>query len=203
MQLTGNISPLSPLWKRSSRASAELAERLDELGLFDLMDAGPAARAKEALARKGIEALWKLELGRDAFAGDSEDLAEGGVGAFLEELRPYLVQRGVTLGEIEDGFDDDGRRYEVRVGDDVHTIFDATAGDPVEHAWGLAWVRAFRLVNGLLAAAGSPERAYTMPEENVWFLTPEQFEALRLAIPEPRDRPYEPVDDAPWYGAEH
>jgi hypothetical protein len=64
-------------------------------------------------------------------------------------------------------------------------------------------VRAFRLVNGLLAAAGSPERAYTMPEENVWFLTREQFEALRSAIPEPRDRPYEPVDDAPWYGAEH
>jgi hypothetical protein len=64
-------------------------------------------------------------------------------------------------------------------------------------------VRAFGILNGLLDAAGSPERAYTMPEENVWFLTPDQYEAIRSAIPEPRDRPYEPVDDPPWYGADH
>ena len=177
--------------------------RLDELGLFDRMQPDEAARAKRAVAQRGIEALWKLELGRDLFAGDSEDLAEGGVGGFLEELRPYLVERGVELGEIEDRLSDDGERYDVRVGDDVHTIFDETAGDTAENAWGLAWVRAFGIVNGLLAAAGSRERAYTMPEENVWFLTPDQFEALRAAIPEPRDRPYQPVDDPPWYGAEH
>jgi hypothetical protein len=49
----------------------------------------------------------------------------------------------------------------------------------------------------------SRERAYTMPEWDIWFLTPEQFDAIRSAIPEPRDRSYEPVDDPPWYGAEH
>jgi hypothetical protein len=191
------------IWKRKSPVGEELAAVLDELGLFDRMDADAAAEAKEAVAWKGIDALWKLELGRDTFAGDSEDLAEGGAGAFLEELRPYLLQRGIAFGEIEDRFGNDGERYEVRVGDDVHTIFDATAGDSVEHAWGLAWVRAFQVVNGLLSAAGSSERAYTMPEENVWFLTPKQFETIRSAISESRHRPYEPVDDPPWYGAEH
>jgi hypothetical protein len=194
---------LSPFWKRNSQAGEGLAARLDDLGLFDRMQPDEAAGAKEAVGRKGIDALWRLELRRDVFAGDSEDLAEGGVGAFLEELRPYLVERGVALGEIEDRFSDDGERYDVRVADDVHTIYDTTAGDRVENAWGLAWVRAFGIVNGLLAAAGSRERAYTMPEENVWFLTPDQFEVLRAAIPGPRDRPYEPVDDPPWYGAEH
>jgi hypothetical protein len=64
-------------------------------------------------------------------------------------------------------------------------------------------VRAFEIVNGLLAAAGSEERAYTMPESDVWFLTPDQLDALRSAIPEARDRPYAPVDDPPWYGAGH
>jgi hypothetical protein len=64
-------------------------------------------------------------------------------------------------------------------------------------------VWAFGIVNGLLDSAGSPERAYTLPEENVWFSTPDQYEAIRSAIPESRDRPYEPVDDPPWYGADH
>jgi hypothetical protein len=50
---------------------------------------------------------------------------------------------------------------------------------------------------------GEPDRAYMLPEQDVWFLTPEQFDAIRSAIPEPRDRPYEPVDEPPWYGAEH
>jgi hypothetical protein len=73
----------------------------------------------------------------------------------------------------------------------------------MERGWGLAWVRAFEIVNGLLAKASSPERAYTVPEWDVWFLTPQQFEAIRSAVPAPRDRPYEPVDDPPWHGAEH
>jgi hypothetical protein len=64
-------------------------------------------------------------------------------------------------------------------------------------------VRAFEIVNGLLAEAKSPERAYAMPEWDVWFLTPEQFEATRSAISDPRQRPYEPIDDPPWYGQEH
>jgi hypothetical protein len=67
------------------------------------------------------------------FAGDSEDLAEGGVGEFLRELRPFLAARGVTLGEIEDRFSDDGN-YSVRVGDAMHTIHDATAGERDEES---------------------------------------------------------------------
>jgi hypothetical protein len=34
-------------------------------------------------------------------------------------------------------------------------------------------------------------------------MTPEQFELLSAAIPNPRDRPYAPIDDPPWYGEEH
>jgi hypothetical protein len=199
---------LSPLWKRRSRAGEELAERLDQLGLFDYVDADMTPRARDAFARKGIQALWTADVGRSVISGDAEDLAEGGVGAFLEALRPHLAQRGVTLGEIEDRFGDDADRYDVRVGDSVHTIYDLTGADAdaresTARLWGLAWVRAFEIVNGLLATAGSLERAYTMPESDVWFLTPDQLDALRSAIPEPRDRPYAPVDDPPWYGAGH
>src|SRR5436190_14742933 len=115
----GDERGLSPLRKKNSRVGADLAERLDQLGLFGVLDADAAARAKDEVARKGIDALWTVELGRSVLAGDAEDLAEGGVGQFLEELRPYLAQRDVTLGEIEDRIRDDAERYDVRVGDDV------------------------------------------------------------------------------------
>jgi hypothetical protein len=199
---------VSPLWKRSSRAGEDLAQRFDQLGLFDLLEAEAAARAKDEIARKGIDGLFTVDVGRSVFAGDAEDLAEGGVGEFLETLRPHLAQRGVTFGETEDLFGDDADRYDVRVGSDVHTIYDlagadADARDSMARGWALAWVRAFRIVNDLLATANAQERAYTMPEWDVWFLTPEQFDAIRSALPKPRDRPYEPVDDPPWYGAAH
>jgi hypothetical protein len=195
---------MSPFWKMSAPVGAQnLAEELGQLGLFDRMDAVAADRAKQAFARRGIDALWSIELGREVFAGDAEDLAEGGIGEFLEVLRPYLSERGVAFGDVEDLFSDDGTRYDVRVGNEVHAIYRTDAGDSMERMWGLAWVRAFEIVNRLLEKAGSPERAYTMPEWNVWFLTPQQCDAIRAAIAEPRERPYAPVDDPPWYGAEH
>ena len=193
-----------PLWRRkaSPAGADELANRLETLGLFEQLDADAARRVKEAVAREGIDALFRTELKRTAFAGDAEDLAEGGIGGFLEELRPLLEVRGVELGEVEDDFREDG--YRVRVGDEVYTIYgaDVIEGD-MARGWGLAWVRAFDIVNGLLERAGSRERAYTLPEWDVWFLTPEQFETIRAAIDEPRHRPYLPVDEHPWYGADH
>ena len=196
------------LWKRRPPAGAQdLAERFHRLGLFDRMDPAEAERANEAVARQGIDALWRIDLRRSIFAGDAEDLAEGGVGVFLEELRPYLSERGVGLGNVEDVLSEDASSYAVRVGDEVHTVYDASIATTDigsgARLWGLSWVRGFQIVNGLLEHAGSRERAYTMPEWDVWFLTPEQFAAVRSAIEEPGQRPYIPVDEPPWYGAEH
>jgi hypothetical protein len=124
------------------RWAQDLADELERLGLFDRMDAIAAERAKQAFARKGIDALWRIELGRAVVAGDAEDLAEGGIGEFLEELRRYLSERGVALGDVEDLVSDDGTRYDVRVGNEVHAIYDlsgadANAGDSMERMWGL------------------------------------------------------------------
>jgi hypothetical protein len=194
-----------PLWKKRREPEAqELADRLDQLGLFEHLDAAEAQRAKEAFARDGLDALWRLDLRRSAMVGDAEDLAEGGIGEFLEELRPHLVERGVDFGEVEDVVDEDTLAYDVRVGDEVHTIYGPDAAQAeMARVWGIAWVRGFEILNGLLERAGSRERAYTMPEWDVWFLTPEQFDAVRAAVEEPRSRPYLPVDEHPWYGADH
>jgi len=200
---------VSPLWKRKPPPAAPvLAQRFDELGLFEHLDSGDRQRAKDAVASKGIDAVWRVELARDVMSNDPEDLAEGGVGEFLQDLREHLARRGVTIAQIEDIFNEERTRYEVKVDDDLHTIYDlegadADAMESMSRLWGLAWARAFDLVNDLLESAGSHERAYKLPEATVWFLTPEQFEALRSAIENPRDRPYAPNTTAPWYGEEH
>ncbi len=199
---------MAPLWRRRREpppGAAELSERLDSLGLFAYLEPADAEAAKAAFARKGIDALWTQELGRSEFAGDAEDLAEGGVGDFLESLRPLLERRGVRIGAVEDRVSDDGMRYEVVVDGRTYPIYDlgADTGDvDTASTWGLAWVRAFELLNELLERAGSQERAYAVEEWIVWFLTPDQFEALRAAIPEPRARPHTPRDEPPWYGQE-
>ncbi len=130
------------------------------------------------------------------------------MGEFIDELRPHLETRGVRVGDVVDELDEWRLRYVVRVGGTGHTIYDLTGADAdargdMARGWALAWVRAFEIVNGLLAQSGARERAYTMPEWDVWFLTEEQFDALRAAIPAPRERPYAPIDDPPWYGEEH
>ena len=188
--------------KRPTASGQELADRFETLGLFEHLDPDEAQRAKAAFARDGLDALYRTELRRSAFGGDAEDLAEGGIGEFLEALRPHLAERGVELPQVDDDFREDG--YDVRIGDEVHSIYgaDAVEGD-MARGWGISWVRAFEIVNGLLERAGARERAYTVPEWEVWFLTPEQFDAIRAEIDEPRDRPYTPVDEPPWYGADH
>src|SRR5439155_14641712 len=58
---------------------------------------------------------WASALSPVPALNDSEDLAEGGVGALLEELRPTLTARGVDYGLVEDRFDEEHERYEVIV----------------------------------------------------------------------------------------
>ena len=57
---------MSRLWRRKSppAGASESAERFDELRLFEHLDVVAAARAKDAFARKGIEALWEVDVAR-------------------------------------------------------------------------------------------------------------------------------------------
>ena len=49
---------------------------------------------------------WRL------YSADAEDLAEGGVGAFIEVIRPFLVSEGVQMSQVTDQIDE---RYVVLV----------------------------------------------------------------------------------------
>src|SRR5207249_2325793 len=57
---------------------------------------------------------FPFESGREFFA-DAEDLAEGGVGKFLNEIGSFLRRQGVQLGDVSDEMDEEGQGYWVTV----------------------------------------------------------------------------------------
>ena len=182
-------------------------DRLEELGFFQYIAGDQLQTAKEGFVGVGWSGVYG-ESGR-LFPADAEDLAEGGVGDFLREIEPFLRQQGVTLSQVEDRFGEDS--YGVVVNGKTYLIYDAQELQRTQQelglSWGLSTMRSFALVNGLLADAGSGERLYAVNGGNDlfgFFLTPELHDVIR-SHPDatPRDRPYVPRDEPPWYGQEH
>jgi hypothetical protein len=187
--------------RRRSEGDPALAERLDELGYFAYLDADAAARAKQAVARKGADELFRIDDdGRFLIApADAEDLAEGSVGEFLEELEP-LARFGAEVESVEDDVSDDGRRYVVRVDGAEHVIYDEA--DSPHDQWPLATARALAIVNDRLARAGTAERLYAQGgghDLSLWLLTPELQRLVASVLPPP-EAPYLPTDTAPGFG---
>ncbi|HYZ75981.1 MAG TPA: hypothetical protein VE596_01285 [Gaiellaceae bacterium] len=196
---------MSPLFRR--RPSAEevrLANELDARGFFRYLDPEDAEKAKTAVAKDGIEAIWRVETARFVLAADPEDLAEGGIADWLEELRPALDRMGVRISEdVEQEIDES--RYVVYTGGRDYAIYDlagadAAAAEDRAFLWGLSWSRGFALLNDLLEQAGSEERAYAGSDAGVWFLTPELYEALVAELGSDRERPYVPNEQPPAFG---
>jgi hypothetical protein len=188
--------------RRRDEGGAELAERLDELGYFAYLDADAAARAKQAVARKGADELFRIDDdGRFVISpADAEDLAEGSVGEFLEQLEPVLARFGAEVASVEDDVSDDGRRYVVRVDGAEHVIYDET--DPPDDQWPLATARALAIANERLARAGAAERLYAQGGGHdlfLWLLTPELQQLVASVVPA-REAPYLPTDTAPGFG---
>jgi hypothetical protein len=197
---------VAPLFRRRkpSAEDVSLANDLEAHGFFRYLDPEDAQKAKAAVARDGIGAIWRVETGRFVLGADAEDLAEGGIADWLEELRPALERMGVQIDEeVEQEIDDS--HYVVRAGGRDYTIYDlegadAAAAEDGALLWGLSWSRAFGLLNDLLERAGSGERAYAGSDAGVWLLTPELFEALAAELGDDRERPYVPNEQPRWFG---
>jgi hypothetical protein len=197
---------VAPLFRRRkpSAEGVRLANDLDAHGFFRYLDPEDAARAKAAVAIDGIGAIWRVETGRFVLGADAEDLAEGGIVEWLEELRPALARMGVRIrDDVEQEIDES--RYVVRAGGRDYTIYDlegadAAAAEDGALLWGLSWARAFALLNGLLEQTGADERAYAGADAGVWFLTPELHEALVAELGDDRERPYVPNEQPRAFG---
>jgi hypothetical protein len=197
---------VAPLFRRRkpSAEDSQLANDLEARGFFRYLDPTDAEKAKAAVAKAGIDAIWRVETGRFVLGADAEDLAEGGITDWLDELRPALKRMGVRIpDDVEQEIDES--RYVVHAGGRDYTIYDlegadAAAAEDGALLWGLSWSRAFGLLNDLLQQAGSGERAYAGSDVGVWFLTPELFEALVAELGDDRERPYVPNEQPRAFG---
>jgi hypothetical protein len=186
--------------------STPFVAELEELGYFNGLAPGKAQTMKQGLEQRGWLALFSDS--HRLFMADAEDLAEGGVGQFLREVSPFLSAQKVTLPVIEDVSSQDG--YTVRVGGATYRIYDAeelgrdSSGEEGGLIWGLSSVRGFRIVDELLTAVGSVERAYAVNGGNdlfVMFLTPELHHVIMDHPDASRhDGPYVLKEEYPSFG---
>lgn len=156
-----------------------LLDQLEKLGFYRYATPGQVSELKAEAAKTGY--LFGGEGARRDYMADSEDLAEGGVKRFVDEILPLLEELGVRGVTLEEDFGEEG--YLVFVNGIrlvMYTEDEMRNGD----IWELTTKRAFALVNDLLEKAGSPERVYQLYGGNdlrAIFLTPEMFEAIRAS----------------------
>ena len=164
-----------------------------------------ADKVRAEIKDKGWPALFG-DSGR-VFGADGLTLAKGGVGRFIEKLRPFLEGQGVRIPDLKDDLQQesytllvDGAPFPIWTRNELARELGAQPGITA----GLAAARAFALVNKLLENAKSPERAYAIYSGaalSVMFLT-EDLLAIMKADPVavPKFMPYRLTMDFPFFG---
>ena len=206
--LLGIFLTLLPACNKSNMNDSFVTD-LDAHGYFKGLAPEKAQVLRADFRKQGWTAIFS-ESHRFHHA-DAEDLAEGGICAFIREVEPFLTGQGVRLPELQDEVSDKG--YSVRVGGISHKIYDAadlkrdTTGKELGIIWGLAMTRGFAIVDQLLEAAGSPERLYSVNGGNdlfAFFLTPDLHRIIsQHPKAEAADGPYKPTVEYPWFGQPH
>ena len=137
-------------------------DRLEQLGFFQYASTAERVAAKGQFQNIGWAAIYG-ETGR-LFHADAESLAEGGVGEFLHRIQPFLKGQGVPIKQVDDHFDENG--YSITTNGKDYVVYNTEEltrkGTQLSSTWDLATVRAFALVNELLADAKSNERLYAI-----------------------------------------
>ena len=129
---------------------------------------------------------------------DAEELADKGILEAFEHLHPQLREYDWLPVDIEEEVDADGAMYTVFADEQRYDI----RGDGVTgHAWTLATVAFFDIVNTSLAVA--THKFYALHRGNDLagvFLSDEQFQMARQSIKRRSQWPWIPVNQAPDYG---
>ena len=161
-------------WSQRNQMNSMLIE-LEALGFYK----HTGQQLVEELKEKSIKAgyLFWDETGR-IYGTDAEDLAEGFIGEFFDEIAPFLIKEGVTIETYEQSHT--GDIYEIIVNHKKFIIWNEDIDDHL-NPWELATNRTFSVVNLLLQEARSQERLYSLYGGNdlfAIFLTEEMYETI-------------------------
>ncbi|MGE5703113.1 MAG: hypothetical protein ACM32O_11325 [Clostridia bacterium] len=161
----------------SSSQVASLIDQLDAMGYYQY-----ASQKNEIIAEsKRSGYIFGDPVTNRAFFCDAENLAEGGVKTFLEDIDPALRLRKVVIKELREEFSEQG--YFITINGIKYTIYTEKEFESVD-TWELSSIRTFSIINRLLKEAGSTERVYQLyggNEQLAIFLTPEMYDLIKNA----------------------
>jgi hypothetical protein len=162
-----------------AHADEQLAVALERAGYFTSIDDAVATRVRHEIVTNGPAGAMRHPY--RVAPVNTQTLAQGGVGSWVQSLTPVLASRGVTFRPAEDRLT--GDRYTVAIGANEYLMWQAGETN-TEQA---STIAAFGMVNGLLESIGSPERLYMTGEgaaAQAWLLTPVQADIIRNASPQ-------------------
>lgn len=139
----------------------QLLDQLQELGFFRFVATGKIAAIRKEIAKCGFLFVEGTKRGWHA---DAEDLAEGGVAAFLEDHRRDLLTFGLDIGEVSDDFNIGGH-YGVLIDGEYFLMYSDSELES-DDFWQLTQERAFGMINTLLAKKKSEEQIYSLYSGN-------------------------------------
>ena len=173
----------------SIKTLEDLLNELESLGFYKYTTSEIASKNKAEVLATGN--IFGDEETKRLWHADAEDLAEGGVKQFLEEMMPFLQTLNVSIASIQEDFNIDGA-YNITINGIKYSLY-SEAELKSEDIWDLTSKRTFIILNKLLAQAGSSERVYQLYGGNDQFvvvLTAEMYEAIHKSqILAERDMP--------------
>lgn len=151
-----------------------LINDLEKMGFYKYTEPKLIEENKQESIRTGYP--FGEETGRQ-YSADSEDLSEGGVGEFLNEIKSFLDRQKVHFTINNEDF---AEQYEIEVNNEKVILYTNEELENEDYA-DLTTRRAFAIISELLEKAGSHERIYALYDWNdqlAIFLTNEMFERI-------------------------
>lgn len=183
---------------------SELLVALEKLGFFRYCRPEEVEKEKKAILERGWSGLFG-ENGR-LYPIDTDELAKGGVSAFIGKVTPFLRAQGVRVPSLADEFRE--VEYTLIAGEERFPIwtqaeYERRFREPGLLS-GLSAVRTVQILNRWLEQAGSAERALGVNggyHFEVFFLTYDMFALIsRHPDAEPHYRPYALTEEYPSFG---
>jgi hypothetical protein len=192
-----------------SKASRDLASALGEAGFFGSLAGDAPRRVRTEIETYGYAGVfshpWR------AVSADDEELAEGQVEVFLQEVAPCLNRLGVTPLAGKSRFMDGGAHVLDLPNETITLVSaeearedDRDGGKRFGFSWGAVGARVLERLNAQIAAAGREDRFYSVYGGNdayALLLRPPMLAAI-LASPgiPPDELPYIRTTDWPYFG---
>lgn len=164
----GGSSGPDPRW-------SELIHTLRDLGMWD--DADPAELESKFDSMISSQNFWLVESPRFIMA-DAEELAEGGIGLWLDEHRDALAKYGFTFQSHEDHCDEHG--YDFVLDASRNTVYTEQQLER-DNIWEIATRFVQQMINTQLRSKGIETRAYLFYGGNdgqLAMLTPQMAGAM-------------------------